>query len=35
VILNPDGMEVARLIGDADWNSAHAKTILTALMAGQ
>jgi thiol-disulfide isomerase/thioredoxin len=35
VILNPDGMEVARLIGDADWNSAHAHAILTALMAGE
>jgi thiol-disulfide isomerase/thioredoxin len=35
VIVNPDGMEVARLTGDADWNSAHAHTILTALMAGE
>lgn len=33
VIINPDGMEVARLTGDADWNSAHVHTILTALMA--
>ncbi len=24
VILNPSGQEVARLIGDADWNSEHA-----------
>ncbi|MGL5011038.1 MAG: TlpA family protein disulfide reductase [Paracoccaceae bacterium] len=33
VIVNPDGQEVARLIGDAAWDSDHAKTILTALMA--
>ena len=33
VILNPEGQEVARLIGDADWNSADAKAMLTALMA--
>ena len=31
VILNPDGQEVARLIGDADWNSDSAKAILHAL----
>jgi thiol-disulfide isomerase/thioredoxin len=35
VIINPDGMEVARLIGDADWASADARAILTALMAGE
>ena len=35
VIVNPDGMEVARLTGDADWNSAHAHVILEALMAGE
>ena len=33
VILNPEGQEVARLIGDADWNSADAKAMLAALMA--
>ena len=33
VILNPEGQEVARLIGDADWNSADAKAVLAALMA--
>ena len=33
VILNPEGQEVARLIGDADWNSADAKAMLSALMA--
>lgn len=35
VILNPEGQEVARLIGDADWNSESAKAVLGALMAGQ
>lgn len=33
LILNPDGQEVGRLIGDADWASDSAKAILTALMA--
>lgn len=33
VILNPEGAEVGRLIGDADWNSAEARAVLTALMA--
>jgi thiol-disulfide isomerase/thioredoxin len=33
VILNPDGQEVARLIGDAEWDSDSAKAILAALMA--
>ncbi|MFN3846261.1 MAG: TlpA family protein disulfide reductase [Paracoccaceae bacterium] len=31
LILNPEGQEVARLIGDADWDSFSAKAILTAL----
>ncbi|WP_374430436.1 TlpA family protein disulfide reductase [Tabrizicola sp.] len=35
VILNPEGQEVARLIGDAEWDSDSAKAILSALMAGQ
>ena len=35
VILNPEGQEVARLIGDADWDSANAKAVLAALIAGQ
>lgn len=35
VILNPEGQEVARLIGDADWNSASARAVLGALAAGQ
>lgn len=34
VILNPEGQEVARLIGDAHWDSDNAKAILAALMAG-
>ena len=34
LILNPEGQEVARLIGEADWNSDSAKAILTAMMAG-
>jgi thiol-disulfide isomerase/thioredoxin len=35
VILNPDGMEVARLIGDAEWDSDNAKAVLGALVAGE
>lgn len=35
VILNPDGDEVARLIGDAEWDAADARTILNAFMTGQ
>jgi thiol-disulfide isomerase/thioredoxin len=35
VILNPEGQEVARLIGDAEWDSESAKAVLGALMAGQ
>jgi thiol-disulfide isomerase/thioredoxin len=31
VIVNPDGMEVARLIGGADWSSAEAKAVFAAL----
>lgn len=34
VILNPEGEEVARLIGDAEWDSEDARTLLAALMAG-
>jgi thiol-disulfide isomerase/thioredoxin len=34
VILNPEGQEVARLIGDAEWDSASAKAILAALASG-
>lgn len=32
VVLNPEGAEVGRLIGDADWHSAEARAVLTALM---
>ena len=34
VILNPEGQEVARLIGDAEWDSESAKAVLAALAAG-
>ena len=33
VILNPEGEEIARLQGDAVWNSDSAKAILTAILA--
>jgi thiol-disulfide isomerase/thioredoxin len=33
VIVNPQGQEVARLIGDAAWDSTDAQTILRAMMA--
>ncbi|MCF2871163.1 TlpA family protein disulfide reductase [Octadecabacter sp. G9-8] len=33
LVLNPEGFEIARLIGDADWASDTAKAILAALMA--
>ncbi len=35
VILNPEGQEVARLIGPAEWDSASAQAVLGALEAGQ
>ncbi|WP_299151413.1 TlpA disulfide reductase family protein [uncultured Tateyamaria sp.] len=34
VIINPDGKEIARLRGDADWSSDSAKAVLGALIAG-
>ncbi|RKT32109.1 thiol-disulfide isomerase/thioredoxin [Roseovarius halotolerans] len=34
VILDPDGQEIARLQGDAHWNSDSAKAILTTLISG-
>lgn len=34
VILNPEGQEVARLIGDAEWDSENAQAVLRALIAG-
>lgn len=33
LIVNPEGAEVARLIGDADWNSENARAVIAALMA--
>lgn len=34
VILNPEGQEIARLIGDAEWDSDSARAIVAALVAG-
>lgn len=34
VILNREGQEIARLTGDAEWDSESAKAILTAIIAG-
>lgn len=34
VIVNPEGQEVGRLIGDAHWDGADAQALLQALMAG-
>lgn len=34
VILNPEGNEIARLRGDADWASDSAKAIIAALLSG-
>lgn len=34
VILNPDGQEIARLMGEADWSSDSAKAIIVALKSG-
>ncbi len=33
VILNPEGQEVARLIGDAEWNAPEAVAVINALIA--
>ena len=35
VIINPEGVEIARLRGDADWNSESAHDIIKALIAGE
>lgn len=35
LIINPDGFEIARLIGDADWASDNAKDILLAVMGAE
>jgi hypothetical protein len=32
VIIDPEGREIARLIGDAEWNSDSAKAIIAALL---
>ena len=32
VILDPEGQEIARLLGDAEWNSDSAKAIISALL---
>ncbi|MEX5727855.1 thiol-disulfide isomerase/thioredoxin [Rhodovulum iodosum] len=34
VILNPEGQEIARMTGDAEWDSDSAKAIVAALMGG-
>jgi thiol-disulfide isomerase/thioredoxin len=34
VILNPEGQEIARMRGDADWSSDSARAIIAALVAG-
>lgn len=34
LILNPEGQEVARLIGDAEWDSDSAKAVLRAFQSG-
>ena len=34
LILNPDGQEIARMRGDADWSSDSAKAIVSALVSG-
>jgi hypothetical protein len=33
VILNPEGQEIARLIGDAEWDGVNARAMLDALIA--
>ena len=32
LILNPEGMEIARMQGEADWSSESALAIITALL---
>lgn len=34
VIVNPEGQEIARMMGEADWSGDSARAILTALMDG-
>ncbi|NOE27652.1 TlpA disulfide reductase family protein [Ruegeria sp. HKCCD6157] len=35
VIVNPEGQEIARLIGDAEWNSDSAKAIISTLVGAE
>ena len=35
VILDPDGQEIARMRGDAEWNSESAKNIIRALIGAE
>jgi thiol-disulfide isomerase/thioredoxin len=35
IILDPDGNEIARMTGDADWSSDNAKAMLTLLIGGE
>ena len=35
LILDPEGREIARMRGDAEWNSDSAKAIIAALLAGE
>ena len=35
VVMDPEGREIARLRGDADWSSDSAKAIVQALIAGK
>ena len=35
VLIDPEGQEIARLRGDADWNSDSARAIVEALVAQQ
>ena len=34
VLLNPEGLEIARLRGDADWDSDSARAIIAAITGG-
>jgi len=35
VILDPEGREIARMTGDADWSGESARAIVRALLAGE
>ena len=35
VILDPEGREIARLMGDADWHGDSARAIVSALVGGE